>query len=257
MAYKKALSDDELFQNLINDSEDENERELMIGEVFSDSSEEVEDVIEGNENIDDDDDNILSSEENDISDEIEEELDRNIEVAGRTWKYITQKPRKTRAADCIRKEKGLTDLFLTFYLFLTFTNQRAKEIISKYNETHEDNLFKSWQDVDVTEIRGFFAILILSGRFREAKESPVNLWTSTNISLSRPIYQACMSPNRYCDILRFLRFDDISTRTERKSLDKLAPIRDVVDNFTKNCRDSYCPSAFGTIDEQLVLPNED
>ncbi|XP_071054434.1 piggyBac transposable element-derived protein 4-like [Onthophagus taurus] len=237
-------------------------------EVFSDSSEEVEGVIEENENIDDDDDNILSSEENDISDEIEEELDRNIEVAGRTWKYIAQKQRKTRAADCIRKEKGLTEkskdiesILDCFFLFISdeifeiivkFTNQRAKEIISKYNETHEDNLFKSWQDVDVTEIRGFFAILILSGRFREAKENPVNLWTSTNISLSRPIYQACMSRNRYCDILRFLRFDDISTRTERISLDKLAPIRDVVDNFTKNCRDSYCPSAFGTIDEQLV-----
>lgn len=64
------------------------------------------------------------------------------------------------------------------------------------------------------EIRAFCAILVLSGRFREAKQSLVHFWSSTNKSLSRPICRACMGRNRCCDILRFLRFDDIFTRAE-------------------------------------------
>lgn len=81
MASKRGLSDEELFAILMNDSEDENESELMIEKSFSDSSEDVEDVIEENK-ISFDDDNVSSSEENDNIDEFEEELERNIEVAG-------------------------------------------------------------------------------------------------------------------------------------------------------------------------------
>lgn len=189
MAYKKPLTDEELFEILMNGSDDENEKQLPIEETFSDISDEAEYVIQENE-VSSNDEDVLSSE-----DEFEESINRTIEVAGRRWKYLAPKRGKIRAPDFIRKEKGLTEkskdiksILDCFYLFISdeifeiivrCTNQRAKEIITKYNITHEASL-ESWIDVDLTEMRAFCAILILTGKFREAKENPANLWSSTN-----------------------------------------------------------------------------
>ncbi|GLV43796.1 hypothetical protein CBL_11624 [Carabus blaptoides fortunei] len=71
-------------------------------------------------------------------------------------------------------------------------------------------------------------------RFREARQNSHNLWSTCNPSSGRPIYQATMSRNRFTEILRFLRFDDIATRSERKQTGKLAPIREVTDILAKN-----------------------
>lgn len=61
-----------------------------------------------------------------------------------------------------------------------------------------------------------------------------------------------MSRDRFISILKFIRFDDVCIRQERKQRNKLALIREIEDLFTQNCRDSYKPSAYGTVDEQLV-----
>ncbi|KAK9739188.1 hypothetical protein QE152_g9238 [Popillia japonica] len=81
MAHKRALLNEELFAILMNDSEEEDERELTIEKTFSDGSEEVEDVIEENE-IHFDGDNILSSVENDNSEKIIRES------YGSCWSYL-------------------------------------------------------------------------------------------------------------------------------------------------------------------------
>ena len=52
--------------------------------------------------------------------------------------------------------------------------------------------------------------------------------------------------------MRFIRFDGLSPREERKANDKLAAFRTVTNIFTKNCRECYNASDKGTIDEQLV-----
>ena len=44
-----------------------------------------------------------------------------------------------------------------------FTYERAKDIINKHNEIHEDNLIETWVSVDITELRAFCTIQILSG----------------------------------------------------------------------------------------------
>lgn len=60
-----------------------------------------------------------------------------------------------------------------------------------------------------------------------------------------------MSHNRFTDILRFIRFDNI-TREDRKSCDKIARIRSVTDAFGRNFRESFNSSNEGTIDEELM-----
>ncbi|KAK9679109.1 hypothetical protein QE152_g40288 [Popillia japonica] len=71
MAYKKPLTDEELFEILMNGSDDENEKQLPIEETFSDISDEAEDVIEENE-VSSNDEDVLSSE-----DEFEESINRS------------------------------------------------------------------------------------------------------------------------------------------------------------------------------------
>lgn len=66
------------------------------------------------------------------------------------------------------------------------------------------------------------------------------------------IYMAAMSRDRFREIVRFMRFDDMNIRKERKATDKLAPLRAITDIFVANCRDLCNATNVGTIDKQLV-----
>ncbi|CAK1591031.1 unnamed protein product [Parnassius mnemosyne] len=61
-----------------------------------------------------------------------------------------------------------------------------------------------------------------------------------------------MNADRFDFLLRCLRFDDKTTRTERRASDKLAPFRQFWEAFISNCVKWYKPSSYITIDEQLV-----
>jgi hypothetical protein len=52
--------------------------------------------------------------------------------------------------------------------------------------------------------------------------------------------------------MRVIRFDNKNTREEREATDKLAAIRQIWDVFLSNCTSNYKPSAYLTVDEQLV-----
>lgn len=267
----KGLSDKELYEILMQSSDDECENEIPLEQAFSDFS--------GDENISDAEPEIhegnlsfqeLEEEHVQLPDPLEDETVSNkqsYDVDNRTWYTVAHKTGKSRICNILQEDKGLTDkskdinsiidCFKLFFsndfldIIIKYTNKKAKEFINTYNESHEVKM-ETWIEVDTTEFLAFLGILILTGRFRESRESVRNLWSTTNNAFTRPIYQATMSRNRFTDILRHLRFDDLSTRAERKEKDKLAPIREITEIFAENCRESYKPSAFGTIDEQLV-----
>lgn len=48
-----------------------------------------------------------------------------------------------------------------------------------------------------------------------------------------------------------MRFGDVTTREERKSIVKLAPIRDFIDAFVQRCQNCYVVRLFVTVDEML------
>lgn len=61
-----------------------------------------------------------------------------------------------------------------------------------------------------------------------------------------------MGLKRFQSIMRIIRFDDKSTRTQRRQNDKLAPIRDLFNMIDANLSRMYSPGNSLTIDEQLV-----
>ena len=60
-----------------------------------------------------------------------------------------------------------------------------------------------------------------------------------------------MPRDRFKNILRFFRFDDEATRTERRKSDKLAPIRYVIETIKDHLLANYSPGKWLTIDEHL------
>ncbi|XP_049294418.1 uncharacterized protein LOC125769653 [Anopheles funestus] len=60
-----------------------------------------------------------------------------------------------------------------------------------------------------------------------------------------------MSRNRFREIMKFLRFDEKSTRSERLQTDKFALISDVFSRYVSNCQSNYVPGPNISVDEQL------
>lgn len=130
------------------------------------------------------------------------------------------------------------------------TNEEACRYFDTWNEKNPTKHIE-WRPLEKSELDCFLGVLIKAGALRCRKESTREIWT-TNASIRRSFFTAAMSRNRFELIYKFLRFDDKTTRTERKEHDKLAAIRDTWDTFVINCQKSFQPYETVTIDEQLV-----
>ncbi|CAD6226318.1 GSCOCG00011871001-RA-CDS [Cotesia congregata] len=58
-----------------------------------------------------------------------------------------------------------------------------------------------------------------------------------------------MSLKRFYLLSTALRFDDTTTRDDRKKTDNLASIRDFSDQFIEQCNKNYMVGAYTTVDE--------
>lgn len=103
--------------------------------------------------------------------------------------------------------------------------------------------------IDIIELKAFIGLSYLAGVRKAAKLHLNELW-SARFGVS--IFRATMSLHRYEFIGTCLRFDDKTTRAERKVDDKFAPIREIWDAFITNCKSLYTPFEYCTIDEQLM-----
>lgn len=75
------------------------------------------------------------------------------------------------------------------------------------------------------------------------------IWTSDGTGIT--ITRAVMSYKRFLFLTCCLRFDDKTTRAERRVIDKLAAIRAFLDPFVENSKACYNLSEYVTIDEML------
>jgi len=82
--------------------------------------------------------------------------------------------------------------------------------------------------VTAEELKATIGMLILAGVYRGRLEPLEDLWSKEH---SRSIFAAVMTMKRFNEILRYLRFDNKSTRHQRRATDKLAAFRDVWEMF--------------------------
>lgn len=108
---------------------------------------------------------------------------------------------------------------------------------------------KGWINLTLVDFRAFIGLLILAGVSKSNQEDANELWDD---EWGRPIFAATMTLKKFKLILQCLRFDDRSSRQERRERDKLAPIRSVYDKWNINLRKMYNPGKAVTVDEQLI-----
>ncbi|XP_073511475.1 uncharacterized protein [Phyllobates terribilis] len=98
------------------------------------------------------------------------------------------------------------------------------------------------------ELDAFIAIFFARGISGTNRHSISSIWCN---DWGIPFCKATMSRDRFVEIMRFLRFDEKSTRSERLQTDKFALFSTVWDRFIENCIACYKPGPYITVVEQL------
>lgn len=98
------------------------------------------------------------------------------------------------------------------------------------------------------ELEAFIAVLYARGAFGANTLPILSLWNS---KWGPRFFPETIARDRFLEIMRFLRLDAKSTRSERLKTDKFALASEVWNTFTENCILCYKPGPNITVDEQL------
>lgn len=123
------------------------------------------------------------------------------------------------------------------------TNIKIASLQTKYERQRD------CEDTNIIEIKALIGIMYLIGIHKSSHTLIDDIWMADGTGLDK--CRATMSKQRFRFLLRVLRFDNIHTREERNSVDKLAPIRQIFESFVNNCKTHYKNTEYVTIDEML------
>ena len=105
----------------------------------------------------------------------------------------------------------------------------------------------SWS-ITIEELESFIAILLARGASGAKGLSLKSLWSA---DWGLQFCLRTMARNRFTEIMKYLRFDLKSSRSERIQYDKFALASEIWDRFIINSATCYNPDENVTIDEQL------
>lgn len=129
-------------------------------------------------------------------------------------------------------------------IIVKHTNEKIRKVRPNYhNKT-------CVHDLDVIELKAFIGILYYTAIFKENR-THYSCWYSTD-GTGRDIYRCVMSKNRFEVLLNCLRFDDASTREERRNSDLAAPISQLFSMLIQNFKEVCSIGSYACIDEMLV-----
>lgn len=103
-------------------------------------------------------------------------------------------------------------------------------------------------ELSENDLLAFLGLCIIRGVL-QGKNQPLSSFWNQEYGIN--IFQQTMGRNRFKDIKRYIRFDDKSSRTERRQTNKFAPIQELWDSVIKRCGDAFFPGENTTVDEQL------
>ncbi|XP_043280023.1 uncharacterized protein [Venturia canescens] len=141
-------------------------------------------------------------------------------------------------------------LFFSSAILEKIQNHTNEEIRRYRGSIHADNASEStYMDVELKELKAFIGLMYFAGLQKAVKTNLEELWSN---EYGSTFYRAAMSLKRFQFLARTLRFDDKTTRTHRSLEDKLAPIREIWEDFLTNCSKYYNPGFLCTAGEQLL-----
>ena len=127
-------------------------------------------------------------------------------------------------------------------------DQRIMHHIIKCTEEKAFRVLGTKWELNATKLDAFIALLYVRGAY-EAKNLDVSyLW---NKNWGPAFFSKTMSRNDFTEIMKFIRFDKRSERSQNLQTNKLSMISTIWDRFIENSRNCYKPGACITVDEQL------
>ena len=100
------------------------------------------------------------------------------------------------------------------------------------------------------DMRKFLGLVILAGTMNSNMENASWMW---HPEYGRSIFPKTMSLWKFKKITANIRFDNFSERSKRSAIhDKLAPIRDIFDDFIRNSQKLMNPRESVTVDVRVV-----
>jgi Transposase IS4 len=134
--------------------------------------------------------------------------------------------------------------------FFIYFRRPCLKIIIKWTNVEGYNVFgNKWKPLDQNEFRKFIGLLILIGVYKSKNEEISQLWSNKD---GRKNFNDIKSRTRFQRILRVIRFDNAGARREKRSTDKLQPIRECFEMWNDHLQDGFIPGWSMTVDEQLV-----
>lgn len=124
------------------------------------------------------------------------------------------------------------------------TNIYIQSISHRYQDKSDT------RPTSLDEMKAVIGLFFLAGVLRSNHLSIFELWAQDGTGIE--LFSATMALRRFRFILRCLRFDDVTTRAERRTVDKLAAIREVFESVNSNFKKHYCVGEYTTIDEMLL-----
>ena len=230
---------------------DDDAFELQNEEIndLSDDEPEKEEEIYSEDGSDDEEETSTNQQENDVKYGKDKSIwyckPQNIQNC--LPEFIQDSSEKVHPMLPIHSIKSAFEYFVTDEMFgkiVDATNQRGKK---EYGD--------KWVDTDVVELRAWVGLHLRAGVDKDSFRPIPELFSSKT---GPPIYGATMPRDRFKVLKDTIRFDDSTTREDRKQNDKegkLAPIKEVFDLFVDNCKRNFQPGRKVTIDETIVAFN--
>lgn len=147
-----------------------------------------------------------------------------------------QRPIGTR--DCSEKIDFWNILFSEdiLQIIVLHSNRKLEDMRQKYKREERPEL----KNIDIAELCALFVCWLYTAIFKSNKEDIASLFATDG--KGREIFRCVFSQKLFLMLLTVLRFDDPSTREERKKTDPATHISELYDIFISNCQKYYTPS---------------
>nr|XP_033199850.1 uncharacterized protein LOC117162111 [Bombus vancouverensis nearcticus] len=132
-----------------------------------------------------------------------------------------------------------------FYLIIS---HRIRDHIMKRTKEEAFRVSGTKWELDTTKLDAFIALLYARGAYQANNLDVSYLW---NKIWGPAFFSKAMSRNDFTEIIKFIRFDKKSERSQRLRINKFAMVSTVWDRFIENSQNCYKPGTYITVDEQL------
>ena len=129
---------------------------------------------------------------------------------------------------------------MAFYLII---DHRIRNHVIKCTEKETFRALGTNRELDATKLAAFIALLYARNAYQAKYLDISYLWNK----IWRPaIFSKTMSRNDFAEIMRFIRFDNKSERSQRLRTNKFAMVSTVWGQFAENSQNCYKPSVYVT-----------